>query len=145
VKLAPALAGGCTVVLKPAETVCLSVLEFIKDIADIVPRGVVNVVTGYGADIGQALVGHPNIRRCLHGVPGDRPQGDDYAAQNIIPQTFELGGKSANIVCEDADIGAAAASVVQSTIMNKGEVCLAGTRVFVHQSVHDEFWRSSPN
>jgi len=139
-KLAPALAAGCTVVLKPAETVCLSVLEFIKDIADIVPRGVVNVVTGYGADIGQALVGHPKIRKVA--FTGSRETARKvmtYAAQNIIPQTFELGGKSANIVCDDADIGAAAASVVQSTIMNKGEVCLAGTRVFVHQSVHDEF------
>jgi acyl-CoA reductase-like NAD-dependent aldehyde dehydrogenase len=139
-KLAPALAAGCTVVLKPAESVCLSVLEFVKDIADIVPRGVINVVTGYGADIGQSLVGHPKIRKVA--FTGSRETARKvmtYAAQNIIPQTFELGGKSANIVCADADIAAAAASVVHSTIVNKGEVCLAGTRVFVQQAVHDEF------
>jgi aldehyde dehydrogenase len=139
-KLAPALAAGCTVVLKPAETVCLSVLEFIKDIADIVPRGVINVVTGYGADVGESLVGHPKIRKVA--FTGSRETARKlmtYAAKNIIPQTLELGGKSANIVCEDADIAAAAASVVHSTIVNKGEVCLAGTRVFVHRAVHDEF------
>lgn len=62
-----------------------------------------------------------------------------YASANIIPQTLELGGKSANIVCSDADVSAAAASVVLSTVVNKGEVCLAGSRVFVHDSVRDEF------
>ena len=104
-KLAPALAAGCTVVLKPAESVCLSVLEFIKDIADIVPRGVINVVTGYGADIGPSLVSHPKIRKvAFTGSRATARKIMTYAAENIIPQTFELGGKSANIVCEDADI-----------------------------------------
>jgi aldehyde dehydrogenase len=139
-KLAPALAAGCTVVLKPAETVCMSVLEFIADIADLLPRGVVNVVTGYGAVIGEHLVSHPKVRKVA--FTGSRATAQKiitYAAANIIPQTFELGGKSANIVCADADVAAAAESAVMTTIFNKGEVCFAGTRVFVHRRVYDEF------
>jgi acyl-CoA reductase-like NAD-dependent aldehyde dehydrogenase len=139
-KLAPALAAGCTVVLKPAETVCMSVLEFIADIADLVPPGVINVVTGYGAVVGEPLVSHPKVRKVA--FTGSRATAQKimaYAAANIIPQTFELGGKSANIVCSDADVGAAAESAVMTTVFNKGEVCFAGTRVFVHRSVCDEF------
>jgi aldehyde dehydrogenase len=139
-KLGPALAAGCTVVLKPAETVCLSVLEFIKDISDLLPPGVVNVVTGYGSKIGEALVSHPKVRKVT--FTGSRATAQkiiQYASMNIIPQTMELGGKSANIVCEDADLDAAAESAVMTTILNKGEVCLAGTRVFVHKKVRDAF------
>ena len=139
-KIAPALAAGCTVVLKPAEVACLSVIEFIADIADLVPPGVINVVTGYGADVGEALVTHPKIRKVA--FTGSRPTAQKiigYAAKNIIPQTMELGGKSANIVCQDADIEAAAHSAVVSTVFNKGEVCTAGSRVFVHESVQDAF------
>jgi aldehyde dehydrogenase len=127
-------------VLKPAETVCMSVLEFIADIADLVPPGVINVVTGYGAVLGEPLVSHPKVRKVA--FTGSRATAQKimtYAAANIIPQTFELGGKSANIVCADADIPAAAESAVMTTIFNKGEVCFAGTRVFVHRSVYDEF------
>ncbi len=139
-KLAPALAAGCTMVLKPAEVACLSVMEFIGDIADLVPPGVINVVTGYGGDVGEPLVTHPLIRKVA--FTGSRPTAQKiigYAARNIIPQTMELGGKSANIVCEDADIEAAAQSAVISTVFNKGEVCVAGSRVFVHKKVEDVF------
>ena len=139
-KLAPALAAGCTVVLKPAEVACLSVMEFINDIADLVPPGVINVITGYGSAVGEALVSHPKIAKVA--FTGSRPTAQKiigYAAANIIPQTMELGGKSANIVCEDADIEAAAQSAVVSTVFNKGEVCTAGSRVFVHESVEDAF------
>jgi acyl-CoA reductase-like NAD-dependent aldehyde dehydrogenase len=139
-KLAPALAAGCTVVLKPAETVCLSVLEFVKDIADLLPKGVLNVVTGYGHVLGEPLVTNPKVRKVA--FTGSRATAQKimgYASANIIPQTLDLGGKSANIVCEDADLDAAAESVVITTIFNKGEVCLAGTRVFVHKKVQDAF------
>lgn len=139
-KLAPALAAGCTVVLKPAETVCLSVMELVKDIATIVPPGVVNVVTGYGSSVGDALVTHPKVRKVA--FTGSRATAQRIianAGKNIIPQSMELGGKSANIVCEDADIEAAAQSAVLSTVLNKGEVCVAGTRVFVHSKVEDRF------
>lgn len=139
-KLAPALAAGCTVVLKPAETVCLSVVELIKDIADIVPPGVINLLTGYGASVGDALVTHPGVRKVA--FTGSRPTAQRIianAGKNIIPQTMELGGKSANIICDDADIEAAAQSAVLSTVYNKGEVCVAGSRIFVHANVEDRF------
>ncbi len=139
-KLAPALVTGCTMVLKPAEVACWSVMEFIKDIADLLPPGVVNVITGYGSDVGEALVQHPKVRKVA--FTGSRPTAKKiitYASANIIPQTMELGGKSANIVCEDADVEAAALSAVISTVFNKGEVCHAGTRSFVHEKVEDQF------
>lgn len=139
-KLAPALAAGCTVVLKPAEIACWSVLEFIKDIADLLPPGVINVITGYGSEVGEALVTHPMVRKVA--FTGSRPTAQKimtYASANIIPQTMELGGKSANIVCQDADLDAAVLSAVISTMFNKGEVCHAGTRTFVHEDLYDEF------
>ncbi|MBQ9053055.1 aldehyde dehydrogenase family protein [Rhodococcus sp. (in: high G+C Gram-positive bacteria)] len=139
-KIAPALAAGNTVVLKPAETSCLSIMEFCAEMADIIPPGVVNVVTGYGADIGKPLVTHPLVRKVAFtgSVPTAR-KVIDYAATNVIPQTLELGGKSAQIVCASADIDAAVEGAALSTIFNKGEVCLAGSRVFVHESVREEF------
>lgn len=139
-KLGPALAAGCTIVLKPGETACLSVLNFIEEIADLLPPGVVNVVTGYGNEIGEALVSHKLVRKVA--FTGSRVTAQkiiQYASHNIIPQTMELGGKSANIVCPDADLEKAAQSVVMSTVANSGEVCLAGSRVFVHASVKDKF------
>ena len=139
-KLAPALTAGCTVVLKPAETVCISVLEFIADIADLLPPGVINVITGYGAVVGEPLVTHPKVRKvAFTGSRATAQRVMGYAARNIIPQTMELGGKSANIICDDADLDAAAESVVITTIFNKGEVCLAGSRVFVHKKVREAF------
>lgn len=139
-KIAPALAAGCSVILKPAETVCLSVLEFFREMQDIIPPGVVNVISGYGADVGEALVTHPDVRKVA--FTGSRPTAQTimkYAAVNIIPQTLELGGKSANIVCPSADIDAAVEGAVISNILNKGEVCLAGSRLFLHESIQEEF------
>ncbi|WP_343046837.1 aldehyde dehydrogenase family protein [Sphingomonas chungangi] len=139
-KLAPALAAGNTVVLKPAETVCLTVLELIREIADLLPPGVVNVVTGYGQDVGEALVAHPDVRKvAFTGSTATARKIIEYAARNIIPQTMELGGKSASIVCASADLDEAARMAALSTVFNKGEVCMAGSRVFVERSVHDAF------
>lgn len=139
-KIAPALAAGNTVVLKPAENACLSVLEFFRAVEDLIPPGVVNVVTGYGPDLGERLVTHPKVRKLA--FTGSRATASkllEYASVNVIPQTMELGGKSANIVCPDADLEAAAEGAAMSTVMNKGEVCLAGSRLFVHESIQDEF------
>jgi acyl-CoA reductase-like NAD-dependent aldehyde dehydrogenase len=139
IKLGPALAAGCTVILKPAETVSLPVMALAGELADILPKGVVNVVTGYGNDVGERLVTHPDVRKVS--FTGSRATAQKilaYASRSIIPQTMELGGKSANIICEDADLDAAAESVVMSTVINKGEVCLAGSRVFVHRHVRDQ-------
>ena len=139
-KIAPALAAGNTIVLKPSEIVCLSVLEFAREMADLLPPGVLNIVTGYGPDLGETLVTDTRVRKI--GFTGSRPTARklvQYAATNIIPQTMELGGKSANIVCEDADLDAAAEGAAMSTVLNKGEVCLAGSRLFVHEKVRDAF------
>lgn len=139
-KIAPALAAGNTVVLKPSEIVCLSVLEFAREMADLLPPGVLNIVTGYGPDLGEPLLTDPRVREV--GFTGSRPTARTLmrlAATNIIPQTMELGGKSANIVCEDADLDAAAEGAAMSTVLNKGEVCLAGSRLFVHEKVRDAF------
>lgn len=139
-KIAPALAAGNTIVLKPSEIVCLGVMEFFKEMADLIPPGVVNVVTGYGPNIGEALVTHPKVRKVA--FTGSRPTAQkliQYASVNVIPQTMELGGKSANIVCEDADLDAAAEGAAMSVVLNKGEVCLAGSRVFVHEKIKDAF------
>jgi len=139
-KIAPALVAGNTVVLKPSEICCLSVLEFFRDIQNILPAGLINVVTGYGAQVGDPLVTHPMVSKVA--FTGSRPTAQAImrnASVNIIPQTLELGGKSANIVCQDADIEAAVEAVVMSTVFNKGEVCLAGSRVFLHRSIEDAF------
>ena len=139
-KLGPALATGNTLVLKPAESTCLATLEFVKEVSSLLPPGVFNVVTGLGPDVGEALVTHPLVRKVA--FTGSRPTARKimcYASANIIPQTMELGGKSANIVCEDADLEAAVEGAVLSTIFNKGEVCIAGTRTFVHEKIHDKF------
>lgn len=139
-KLAPALAAGNTIVLKPSEIVCLSVLEFAEEMKDIIPPGVLNVVNGYGPDLGEPIVTDPRVRKVA--FTGSRPTARTLmrlAATNIIPQTMELGGKSANIVCEDADVTAAAEGAAMSTVLNKGEVCLSGSRIFVHDRVMDEF------
>ena len=139
-KIAPALAAGNTIVLKPSEIVCLGVMEFFKEMADIIPPGVVNVITGFGPNIGEALVTHPKVRKVA--FTGSRATAQrliQYASINVIPQTMELGGKSANIVCEDADLDAAAEGAAMSVILNKGEVCLAGSRVFVHEKIKDAF------
>ena len=139
-KIGPALATGCTIVIKPAESTCLTVLEFTKLIADLLPPGVLNVVTGYGPDVGEALVTNPKVAKvAFTGSKATARKIMGYASANIIPQTLELGGKSANIICEDADLEAAVEGAVLSTIFNKGEVCIAGTRTLVHEKIHDKF------
>ncbi len=139
-KVAPALAAGNAVVLKPSEVACLSVMQFMFDIADILPPGLVNIVTGYGAAVGESLVSHPDVRKV--GFTGSTVTARkimNYASANIIPQSLELGGKSAHIVCADADIPAAVESAIMSTILNKGEVCLSGSRLYLHEAIADEF------
>ena len=138
-KIAPAIVSGNTVVLKPAEAVCLSVLEFMDEMSDIIPPGVVNIVTGYGQAVGEPLVTHPLVRKVA--FTGSQVTGKkivEYASRNLIPQTIELGGKSAHIICSSADVDAAVEAAAMSTVFSKGEVCVAGTRLFVHASLREE-------
>jgi len=139
-KVAPALAAGCTVVLKPAEwsPLTASVLADITAEAGLAP-GVFNVVQGYGEDVGDALTGHPDVSRISFtgSVPTARLIARSAAA-NLTPCSFELGGKSPFIVFADTDMESAVANAVEQ-YDNAGQVCLAGVRLLVESSIRDEF------
>jgi 5-carboxymethyl-2-hydroxymuconic-semialdehyde dehydrogenase len=139
-KIAPALASGCTVVLKPAEWTPLtaSLLADITAEAGL-PVGVFNVVQGYGEEVGDALTGDPDVSRISFtgSVPTARLIARSAAA-NLTPCSFELGGKSPMIVFADADMESAVANAVEQ-YDNAGQVCLAGVRLLVQDSIRDEF------
>ncbi|MBI4590207.1 MAG: aldehyde dehydrogenase family protein [Candidatus Rokubacteria bacterium] len=140
-KIAPALAAGNTVVLKPASLTPLTALRF----ADLcqeagVPEGVFNVVTGPGAKVGMALVRHPGVDKIA--FTGSTEVGKQImreAAGSLKRISLELGGKSPNIVFADADMDAAVRGALTGIFYNKGEVCAAGSRLFLEEKVHDEF------
>jgi phenylacetaldehyde dehydrogenase len=139
-KIGPALAVGCTVVLKPAELAPLSALRLGELICELgFPDGVVNIVTGTGAHAGQALADHPDVNKIS--FTGSTRVGKSIlvaAAGNMKRVTLELGGKSPIIVLPDADLERAAGAIAGEICFKTGQFCAAGTRLFVHQSVHDE-------
>ena len=139
-KLAPALACGCTVVLKPAELTPLTALRIGElALAAGFPPGVLNVVPGFGKTAGAALVEHPDVDKITFtGSPGVGREILRGAAGNLKRVTLELGGKSANIIFPDADREAAAKAAASAIFFNAGQVCSAGSRILVHQSIHDE-------
>lgn len=139
-KVAPALAAGCTVILKPAEwsPLTASLLADITAEAGI-PAGVFNVVQGFGEDVGPTLTGHPGVERIS--FTGSVPTAKLIAASaaaNLTPCSFELGGKSPMIVFADCDMESAVANAVEQ-YDNAGQVCLAGVRLLVEESIRDEF------
>jgi aldehyde dehydrogenase len=144
-KIAPALAAGNCTVLKPASPTPWSILKLMEVIGDIVPPGVVNVVNGPGGQIGSALASNKRIAKI--GFTGETVTGRlimSYAAQNLIPSTTELGGKSPNIFFEDvmAADDAFLDKAVEGLILyafNKGEVCTCPSRALIHESIYDEF------
>jgi aldehyde dehydrogenase (NAD+) len=138
-KIAPALAAGNTVVIKPAETTPLSALIFAEILqqADL-PAGVVNILTGAG-DAGEALVNHPDVNKVA--FTGSTAVGRAIAkstAGSGKKLTLELGGKAANIVFDDAPIDQAVEGIVNGIFFNQGHVCCAGSRLLVQENVHDE-------
>lgn len=139
-KLAPALAAGCTVVLKPAEDTSLTALRLAELMQDAgVPAGVVNVVTGLGAETGAALAAHPAVDKIA--FTGSTATGRavlDAAKTNFKRVTLELGGKSPSIVLPDADLSLAIPGVANAIYFNGGQVCIAGSRLYVHRAVHDQ-------
>jgi acyl-CoA reductase-like NAD-dependent aldehyde dehydrogenase len=139
-KIAPAIAAGNTVVLKPAEQACLSVMFFGKLCTEAgIPAGVVNIVPGYGTVAGAALVDHHMVAKVM--FTGSTMTGKRIAAQaanSLKPVGLELGGKSAVIVFEDAPIDQAAQVAAMSIFSNMGQVCTAGSRLFLHEKVHDK-------
>jgi aldehyde dehydrogenase (NAD+) len=138
--IAPALAAGCSVIAKPASLTPLSLLAWCRalDEADsLPPASVLQVITGPGGRIGAQLAGHPDIDGVV--LTGGVPTGQRVmvaAAENLTPITLELGGKGANIVFSDADIGRAAKAICYGIWMNAGQMCWAGSRLIVHQDVH---------
>ncbi|MFT6137182.1 MAG: aldehyde dehydrogenase (NAD+) [Salibacteraceae bacterium] len=138
-KLAPALACGNTVVLKPAETTPLTALKLAEIIEEAeFPPGVVNIVTGAGAT-GAAIVGHPKVNKIAFTGSTEVGKIIQRATANTDKKlTLELGGKAANIIFEDAAINQAVEGIINGIYFNQGHVCCAGSRLFVQESVHDE-------
>ena len=139
-KIAPALAAGCTVVIKPSSTTPLSTLEFAKLLRGVVPPGVVNVVTGRGPTTGEYMLKHQGFRKLA--FTGSTEVGYDIAraaADKLILATLELGGKSANIYFPDCPWDKAIEGVQVGILFNQGQVCCAGSRVFVHEDIYDKF------
>ena len=140
VKLAPALAAGCTVVLKASEDGPSPLLEFARLVQQAgFPRGVVNVITGFGADCGQVLTSHPLVSRiAFTGGPETARYVMRNAADNLAHVTLELGGKSPVVVFDDADLDSTANALVAGIFAATGQSCVAGSRLLVHRSIKDE-------
>jgi aldehyde dehydrogenase (NAD+) len=139
-KVAPALAAGNTVVLKPSELASASCIEFARLTADLLPGGVLNVICGLGPEAGEALVSHPGIAKIsFTGGPRTASAILRSAAANLTPSILELGGKSAMVVCDDADLEAAVWDALTGIFLANGEVCFASSRLLLQDGVHDEF------
>src|SRR5919112_2450892 len=139
-KMAPILAAGNTLVIKPSEQTPLTTLKFAQLVADILPAGVVNVVTGYGPVVGARLAEHPDV--AMIALTGSVRSGKAVAraaAESLKRVHLELGGKAPVVVFPDADLPAAATPLRAAGYWNSGQECGAGCRVLVHASVADEF------
>lgn len=139
-KLAPVLASGCCTVFKPSSTTSLSVLEFARLIQDVLPAGVFNVITGSGSGVGNSMLKHKGFRELA--FTGSTEVGRDVAlaaAEKLIPSTLELGGKSANIFFDDCKWDMALDGLQLGILFNQGQVCCAGSRVFVQEGIYDKF------
>ena len=141
-KLAPALCAGCSVILKPAEDTSLTALRLAELCLEAgLPAGVLNVVTGYGHEVGQALAEHMGVDKVA--FTGSTQTGKKILAAaggNLKRVTLELGGKSPMIVMEDADLDLAIPGVANAIFFNGGQVCVAGTRLYVHENIADKLY-----
>ena len=139
-KLAPVLASGDCTVIKSSSATPLSLLVFMELISDLVPAGVINVITGKGSKSGQYILEHPDFRKLA--FTGSTEVGRNVAvaaAQKLIPATLELGGKSANIFFDDCNFEQAVDGLQLGILFNQGQVCCAGSRVFVQEGIYDKF------
>jgi acyl-CoA reductase-like NAD-dependent aldehyde dehydrogenase len=140
-KIAPALCAGNTVVCKPSEFTSASLLEFASLVPEAgFPPGVINVVTGFGAEVGEPLIRHPKVA-CVAFTGGDEAGRKVYAtaAAHLKKVSLELGGKSPHIVFDDADLDKAARGVITGIFSASGQSCMAGSRLLVQESIHDAF------
>ena len=140
-KLAPALAAGNSVVIKPSEFTSVSVLELVKLFEEAgAPPGLINVVTGFGAEVGSALVEHPKVAKiAFTGSDATGKRIYAAAAMGMKHVTMELGGKSPNIVFDDADLDDAVKGATSGIFAATGQTCLAGSRLLLQDSIHDAF------
>lgn len=140
-KLAPVLASGCTTVIKPAENTPLSTLRFGQVCLEAgMPAGVINIVPGFGHEAGQALVEHPDVAKIA--FTGSIPTAKTIqrtAAETLKRVHLELGGKSPNIVMDDADLDAVLPYCAIGCFINSGQICISGARVYVQEGIHDKF------
>ncbi len=144
-KLAPALAAGNTVVLKPAESTPVSIMVLMELIGDLLPKGVINVVNGFGSELGEDLVTNPKVKKAA--FTGSTPTGRlvmQYATENIIPVTLELGGKSPNVFFEsvmdhDDEFLDKAVEGAVLFAFNQGEICTCPSRLLIQESIYDKF------
>lgn len=139
-KLAPVLAAGDCTVFKTSSSTPLSVIVLMELIQDIVPAGVINIISGKGSSSGQFLLDHPGMRKLA--FTGSTSVGYNVAraaADKLIPATLELGGKSANIFFDDCNMDQAIDGLMLGILFNQGQVCCAGSRVFVQEGIYDEF------
>ncbi|GKU82156.1 aldehyde dehydrogenase family protein [Niallia sp. NCCP-28] len=139
-KIAPAIAAGNTVVIHPSSSTSLSLLELAKILDQVLPPGVVNVITGRGSYSGDYMLKHDGFAKLA--FTGSTDIGytvAEAAAKKLIPSTLELGGKSANIIFDDAPIERALEGVQLGILFNQGQVCCAGSRIFIQEGIYDEF------
>ncbi len=139
-KIAPALAAGNCIVIKPSRETSLSLLELVRILGEVLPAGVVNLVTGAGSTTGQYMLQHEGFSKLAFTGSTDIGYGvAKAAAEKLIPATLELGGKSANIVFEDAQMDKAVEGAALAILFNQGQVCCAGSRLLVQRPIYDKF------
>jgi acyl-CoA reductase-like NAD-dependent aldehyde dehydrogenase len=141
-KLAPALAAGCTVVIKPSEFTTASLLELMKLVIEPaeLPPGVINVVTGYGAVVGEPLVTHPKVAKvAFTGGSATGARVNELAAKTFKKVSLELGGKSPNIVFDDCILDDAVSGAISGIFAATGQTCIAGSRLLLQETIHDRF------
>ncbi|AHG78958.1 Aldehyde dehydrogenase [Mannheimia varigena USDA-ARS-USMARC-1388] len=139
-KIAPALAAGCTIVIHPSSSTSLSILSFAQKINHLLPQGVFNVITGKGSKSGEYMLHHKGFNKLA--FTGSTEVGRKIgiaAAEMLIPSTLELGGKSANIFFDDMPFDKALEGAQKGILFNQGQVCCAGSRIFVQESIYDKF------
>ncbi|XXQ68435.1 aldehyde dehydrogenase family protein [Neisseriaceae bacterium B1] len=139
-KIAPALAAGCTIVLHPSSNTSLSLLSFAQKINHLLPKGVFNVITGKGSKSGEYMLRHKGFNKLA--FTGSTEVGRKIgiaAAEMLIPATLELGGKSANIFFDDMPFDKALEGAQKGILFNQGQVCCAGSRIFVQEGIYDKF------
>jgi acyl-CoA reductase-like NAD-dependent aldehyde dehydrogenase len=139
-KLAPALAAGNTVVLKPGDQAPLTSMRIVSILQTVLPLNVIQIVPGLGPEVPQALISHPLVK--MVSFTGSTKTGSivsKTAAETLTPTLMELGGKNAFIVFDDADLDAAVSSALDGGFFNKGESCTAASRILAHRTIHDQF------